>query len=290
MKRSLLFILLLFFQFSFGQLTVKVPISTDFVFNDNSDRRSTDNCGRAIPPHHCLASVSHSNLPLFVIDQVVATPEELKNLNPDNILSLTILKSCEAQALYGSAGINGVILIETRKVSGFIVKDSLDGHIIPFATVFFTNKGTVILTLIANDSGCISTEKLKNGSGYAIVVYAAGYKKHIDTIKTSNGFKKQAILLSRSEKAEPGTFNLYPNPATKGQQINIEFNNRQLSNATMRLVGSDGKTIFQKEVIVEKGLQHLTMSTDRKWAAGSYFIQLVSGDEKLILQKQVLIQ
>ena len=77
------------------------------------------------------ASISSGNtMPLFVIDGVLIKPgvsgadswgdnrdfgNELKNLNPDDYESMTVLKGSAATALYGSQGLNGVILITTKK-------------------------------------------------------------------------------------------------------------------------------------------------------------------------------
>ncbi|MGN6436655.1 MAG: SusC/RagA family TonB-linked outer membrane protein [Agriterribacter sp.] len=77
------------------------------------------------------ASVSKNNTqPLFVIDGVLIKPgvsgadswgdardfgNELKNLNPDDYESLTVLKGSAATALYGSEAQFGVILITTKK-------------------------------------------------------------------------------------------------------------------------------------------------------------------------------
>ena len=38
----------------------------------------------------------------------------LKNLNPDDYKSISVLKGAAATALYGSRGINGVILITSK--------------------------------------------------------------------------------------------------------------------------------------------------------------------------------
>ncbi|UJH90728.1 carboxypeptidase-like regulatory domain-containing protein [Antarcticibacterium sp. 1MA-6-2] len=74
---------------------------------------------------------SSNNQPIFVIDGVILdnnvsneSPDWasnandygniLKNLNPDDYESVSILKGAAATALYGSRGINGVILIETK--------------------------------------------------------------------------------------------------------------------------------------------------------------------------------
>ena len=77
-----------------------------------------------------------NNQPLYVIDGVpLSNPtsgqpsdtfgdinggnrdggDALALLNPDDIESLTVLKGASASALYGSAGLNGVILITTKR-------------------------------------------------------------------------------------------------------------------------------------------------------------------------------
>ncbi|HKO78895.1 MAG TPA: SusC/RagA family TonB-linked outer membrane protein [Chitinophagaceae bacterium] len=76
------------------------------------------------------SNLSGGTMPLFVIDGVLIQPgssgadswgdnrdfgNQLKNLNPDDYESLTVLKGSAASALYGSQAINGVILITTKK-------------------------------------------------------------------------------------------------------------------------------------------------------------------------------
>lgn len=77
------------------------------------------------------ASITSNNTqPLFVIDGVLIRPDvsgadswgdnrdfgnQLKNLNPDDYESLTVLKGSAATALYGSEAQYGVVLITTKK-------------------------------------------------------------------------------------------------------------------------------------------------------------------------------
>ena len=76
------------------------------------------------------SNISGGTMPLFVIDGVLLQPgatgadswgdnrdfgNQLKNLNPDDYESLTVLKGSAASALYGSQALNGVILITTKK-------------------------------------------------------------------------------------------------------------------------------------------------------------------------------
>lgn len=63
--------------------------------------------------------------PIFVVDNVIMDNDvsgtggadwgnQLKNLNPDDFESVTILKGAAASALYGSRAINGVVIITTK--------------------------------------------------------------------------------------------------------------------------------------------------------------------------------
>lgn len=78
------------------------------------------------------SSLDNNTQPLFVVDGVLIRPTVtgadswgaaqdngniLKNINPDNIASLTVLKGSAASALYGSDALNGVIIITTKKGS-----------------------------------------------------------------------------------------------------------------------------------------------------------------------------
>ncbi len=76
------------------------------------------------------SSLGGNNLPLFVVDGIPINNDNLdqasvfggrdygdgvKDINPDDIESLSVLKGPNAAALYGSRGANGVILITTKK-------------------------------------------------------------------------------------------------------------------------------------------------------------------------------
>jgi TonB-dependent SusC/RagA subfamily outer membrane receptor len=53
--------------------------------------------------------------PLFVIDGVISSDINLKDINPNNILSINVLKGEKATAKYAEKGANGVIEITTKK-------------------------------------------------------------------------------------------------------------------------------------------------------------------------------
>jgi len=78
---------------------------------------------------------SNSNQPIFVIDGVIIENSisnasadwsgdagdfgnQLKNLNPDDFESISVLKGAASTALYGSRGMNGAIVIKTKDGAG----------------------------------------------------------------------------------------------------------------------------------------------------------------------------
>ncbi|GEN77884.1 TonB-dependent receptor plug domain-containing protein [Chryseobacterium hagamense] len=61
------------------------------------------------------ASLREDQKPLTVLDGQVITLEELQKTDPESIETINILKDEEATSLYGSKGINGVILVTTKK-------------------------------------------------------------------------------------------------------------------------------------------------------------------------------
>ena len=62
-----------------------------------------------------IGSMASSNEPLYVIDGVPATDDDVSTLSNADIESVTVLKDAASNALYGARGANGVILITTKR-------------------------------------------------------------------------------------------------------------------------------------------------------------------------------
>ena len=60
-------------------------------------------------------SISTNGDPLFVVDGIVGVANALSNLNPEDILSIDVLKDASSTAIYGTRGANGVIIITTKR-------------------------------------------------------------------------------------------------------------------------------------------------------------------------------
>lgn len=63
------------------------------------------------------ASLTSSVRPLFVVDGIpmIGNPDNINNINPDEIESFSVLKDASSTSMYGSRGANGVILITTKR-------------------------------------------------------------------------------------------------------------------------------------------------------------------------------
>ena len=62
-----------------------------------------------------LRSLTASNTPLFVVDNIPLTTGGIEYLNPNDIESIDVLKDASATAIYGSRGANGVVIVTTKQ-------------------------------------------------------------------------------------------------------------------------------------------------------------------------------
>lgn len=61
------------------------------------------------------SSINGNTDALIVIDDVPSNASEYRNLNPNDIESMTVLKDAAATAIYGNRGANGVVIIRTKR-------------------------------------------------------------------------------------------------------------------------------------------------------------------------------
>ena len=62
-----------------------------------------------------VRSLTASNSPLFVVDNIPLSTGGIENINPNDIESIDVLKDASATAIYGSRGANGVVIITTKQ-------------------------------------------------------------------------------------------------------------------------------------------------------------------------------
>lgn len=91
--------------------------------NDAGAAPSNDNSSIMIRGRN---SIKASNSPLIVVDEVPYYGQ-LRDISPNDIKSIEVLKDASSAAIYGSRGANGVILITTKKGSEGKARFAYDG-------------------------------------------------------------------------------------------------------------------------------------------------------------------
>lgn len=64
-----------------------------------------------------VGSINGDTEPLFIIDGTPVDQDNFRSLNPQDIISIDVLKDAGATSIYGNRGANGVIVIKTRQGS-----------------------------------------------------------------------------------------------------------------------------------------------------------------------------
>jgi len=62
-----------------------------------------------------VGSINASTEPLYVVDGMISNSVQFRNLNPNDLESVSVLKDAAATSIYGSRGANGVIVIRTKQ-------------------------------------------------------------------------------------------------------------------------------------------------------------------------------
>ena len=66
---------------------------------------------------HGVGSLTSSTSPLFVIDGIPSSSRTIMAMNPNDILSISVLKDASATSIYGSRAANGVVYVTTKSGS-----------------------------------------------------------------------------------------------------------------------------------------------------------------------------
>ncbi|MDR2414856.1 MAG: SusC/RagA family TonB-linked outer membrane protein [Odoribacteraceae bacterium] len=76
-----------------------------------------------------MSTRQSTNLPLFIIDGLEVSLQQVIDLDQNLVENITLLKDASATALYGSRGANGVVMISTRKPAAGSIRFSYKGDI-----------------------------------------------------------------------------------------------------------------------------------------------------------------
>ena len=168
--------------------------------NTNSGRPG----GRTTIRIRGFSSINSSNNPLYVVDGVLlpqTTGDQFSSpidyINPNDIVSVEVLKDASSTAIYGARGANGVILVQTRKGKAGESRVTYDG-------TFSVNTIGPNRPQVLNAKEYLATEDLAyaNIKKYDPIGWQAGKYSNLDPVVRRTQFSKD----------HPGVFDANLNP------------------------------------------------------------------------------
>jgi TonB-dependent SusC/RagA subfamily outer membrane receptor len=319
---TLFFYLVLLFSTVYAQDSSNSKIQGFKILN-NQLPLTTSNSEPVVIRIRCLASNLNTE-PLTVIDGVVAEKFELRNISPDDIESIWILKGTTATTLYGCRGWSGVIIITTKTANDrtIKVKDMLTGEIFASANVDLISMGGRKDTthLITDSSGKIITNKIVYGKEYELTATRVGYKPHRCLINSKIIGKSYTVLLLKGfktlslvENQEPITamcynlktvqsyelrstnepssdqFRVFPIPAKAGSEIKIVWRKAPIGEYVIGLYNLQGQFIKSSFARIENETNAFSFQIPIV-TPGSYLLQMTNRKSGKKYAEKILIQ
>jgi TonB-linked SusC/RagA family outer membrane protein len=209
-------------------------------------------------------SLTGSNDALIVVDGLQQPPGSstlLNLLNPNDIESISILKGGQAATLYGSDGVNGAVVITTKKGS-------------PGQTRISFNHSTNIEKL---NQLAQFQDKFGSGSHYATSFGGAGYKtNYLERMKDNwRSYENQQFgdaydgsLRPVGRTLEDGSVNTLPYSAIPGERDRI-WNTGFTTNNQVSVSGGAGQNTFF--LSAENNITHGIVPADKSDRTGLRF-------------------
>ncbi len=195
--------------------------------NTNSGRPG----GRTTVRIRGFSSINSSNNPLYVVDGVmlpvgnqIQASNAIDYINPNDIISVEVLKDASSTAIYGSRGANGVILITTKK--GKSGDGTVTYNVDMSVPVIGPNRPEVL-----NAKEYLAVEDLawKNMEKYDPVGWAAG---------------KWAYLNPKLRRTDPRIFDANGNPLYDTDWLKETTQNKLSQNHQLGFSGGNDRTTY----------------------------------------------
>lgn len=314
----------------FGLLFVTLCLAQDDSLRSNPQLRQALKQGgntATTVRFRCYSALA-TNEPLFVIDGIPCEGKALKELRPEDIERIYVLKTSEAMAIYGYRAASGVIIVTTKsaKKKKLYIKDSKDGSPLVGATVTILPNRNIkdTLSFIADKDGTFSTDQIRSGKTYELVVSSVGYTAKRTSLTLPKGATYSNILLERSyaayapvtvvahskaircgfrcvcvgvkvcrfnqenkAEASPIGFLVYPNPSASNRNIRIELKQPASGELMIELLTVTGQLVSRQ--IHQAEIQSLFALNLPGPTPGTYMVRVMEKAKgKFFLQKLII--
>lgn len=206
--------------------------------------------------------------PLVVINNVIQKEKltaSLRNMDPNAIESVTILKDSKAVALYGKDATNGVIVINTKKDYQPLQEVVVTGYPTKSKT-----KSDILLEEKVVTGYSIKKDKPVTEEPKEIVV--TGYPGRKFTITEDNS-KMGATTNAPAEYNNSNDGNIYPNPTSNLVQVPVS--SAKDGSALLQVVDAAGNIVLTQRPALSKGSNTVSINTT-SLKTGAYIINLTT--------------
>ncbi len=200
--------------------------------NNNSGRPG----GRTTVRIRGFSSINSSNNPLYVVDGVLL-PQGNQNqfsnaidyINPNDIVSVEVLKDASSTAIYGARGANGVILVTTRKGKS-------GESLVTYNSDFSVNTIGPNRPRVLNAKEYLAVEDLAyaNIAKYDPAGWASGKYKNLDPVARRREYSAKF----------PGVFDANLNPLYDTNWLNETTQNKLSQNHQLGFSGGSDRTQY----------------------------------------------
>lgn len=272
--------------------------------------------GEPVQPAPLNEGQAAAKHPLYIVDNVLFEPEAVKKIDPADIVSITVLKDAASVNMLCNRNAGGIVIITTRKkfAAEFTIIDTNGKAPVAGATVKITSvAGKKMSFFTSNSTGALQAHGLVEGEAYDVMVSSVGYNTvalrytHLPNLPvqqipmTPNEIIEREVIVVSSKTRRRGCpapavysikdispvkekeemlpenrFVVFPNPLPRGNNVTIDMTSAEQQAAMIRIYGRDGKLVWEQSVQTVKGPNRFYVNTDSRWAAGVYFLQMIS--------------
>lgn len=263
--------------------------------------------------------------PLMVVDGIVTDYGNLLTMNPDEIVSIDVIRPSEFSQAYFCREPAPVVVVTTRSSlrKTFLIKDILTGEKIPAATILLTS-GSDSLQAVADGEGRFTTEPCQPGKQYRLTVSSAGYRTFSGDVSTR--VKEQEVLLERDFREcapvvvvssvitcvrvvrcligsvrtakdstakeavkNDGNLRIYPNPALRNTTITIDAGNKDNAPAWVQVYTATGQLAGQV-TCQPMGNGLYQFPADSRWTPGTYAVRFCTAAGRIPGKTKLILQ
>lgn len=244
------------------------------------------------PVRITLSNTTPDNEPLVILDGIEQERNSLKlvlrDLNPNEIKSITVLKDSSATSLYGSKGEHGVLVISTKeKIVGVLTPKLEEVTVVGYGTKRVLG---VQLSKVSEDRSISNRQAARTDQELrevTVVGYPSRKADSLRSVKVTG--QVTGVLISPSspkvenQKLEAVTINavnnlaiVYPNPASN--TVSLKLNVDKDGDVIIRILDMSGKERSRTRATLIKGANTTSVSTG-DLTPGTYIIR-VDGQEQ----------